>query len=332
VVRFCSLEEHTLGDMRFVFRADASQTIGSGHVMRLSIIAEEAISQGIPCVFIGEINGVDWLTRRVQALGFQQTYQSSKSLPSGRGDVLFVDSYDIRIQHESIKRVEWGLVVVIADEVTPKFEADIFVHPGINDSWFKGDRRFLFSGPSYIPLRKTLKNRPPSNLHEIKRIVVVGGGTDVFRFSNSVARELVNFKEFDSAVFFSDEKDLIQSLDERFEVEQFGSSLDRELLYADLAITTAGTVSLEIAASGIPSGIACATENQRDNYFTLNVLGISTQIGEYSHEDGWKLNSTKIGDLVRGGNNAMSISHSVFDFEGAARIINLVRNNVKLNL
>ena len=59
-----------LNPMRFVFRADASIEIGAGHVMRSSAIAEEAISQGIECVFVGSILDMDWLTDRIRGLGF----------------------------------------------------------------------------------------------------------------------------------------------------------------------------------------------------------------------------------------------------------------------
>ena len=47
--------------MRFIFRADASRENGSGHVMRSSVLAEEAISRGYECIFIGEISDLDWV-------------------------------------------------------------------------------------------------------------------------------------------------------------------------------------------------------------------------------------------------------------------------------
>ena len=50
--------------MRLVFRADASLDIGSGHAMRCSAIAEEAISRGIDCLLVGSLGGVLWLEKR----------------------------------------------------------------------------------------------------------------------------------------------------------------------------------------------------------------------------------------------------------------------------
>ena len=42
--------------MRYVLRADASESIGAGHVMRSSAIAEELIARGENVVFVG----YDW--------------------------------------------------------------------------------------------------------------------------------------------------------------------------------------------------------------------------------------------------------------------------------
>ena len=47
--------------MRYVLRADASQSMGSGHVMRSSAIAEELIARGEDVVFVGQISEIPWL-------------------------------------------------------------------------------------------------------------------------------------------------------------------------------------------------------------------------------------------------------------------------------
>ena len=81
--------------MRFVFRADASIEIGAGHVMRSSAIAEEAISQGIECVFVGSILDMDWLTDRIRGLGFFEVVEPQEFRSSKNSDVLVLDSYTV---------------------------------------------------------------------------------------------------------------------------------------------------------------------------------------------------------------------------------------------
>ena len=102
--------------MRFVFRSDASFSIGAGHVMRSSAIAEEAIDRGISCLFIGEITGIPWLNDRVQNLGFHQVLRNDKEFhPSPNSDVLILDSYSIPTDHKFLEIQHWLQI----DEIDP---------------------------------------------------------------------------------------------------------------------------------------------------------------------------------------------------------------------
>ena len=56
--------------MRYVLRADASQSIGAGHVMRSSAIAEELIARGEDVIFVGQISDLPWVEERIASLGF----------------------------------------------------------------------------------------------------------------------------------------------------------------------------------------------------------------------------------------------------------------------
>ena len=58
--------------MRYVFWADASPLIGSGHVMRSSAIAEEMIRRGLEVVSIGAITGLPWVSNRIKNLGYSK--------------------------------------------------------------------------------------------------------------------------------------------------------------------------------------------------------------------------------------------------------------------
>ena len=82
--------------MRFVFRADASMSIGSGHVMRSSAIAEEAIARGIPSIFVGKISDLTWVSEQIRGLGFIQVLEnSSEFIPDKNRDILIFGSHEI---------------------------------------------------------------------------------------------------------------------------------------------------------------------------------------------------------------------------------------------
>ena len=84
--------------MRYVLRADASESIGAGHVMRSSAIAEELIARGENVVFLGQISGLPWVEERIASLGFTMIHDyPSEFISKPESDVLILDSYEISI-------------------------------------------------------------------------------------------------------------------------------------------------------------------------------------------------------------------------------------------
>jgi spore coat polysaccharide biosynthesis predicted glycosyltransferase SpsG len=107
--------------MRYVLRADASSSVGAGHVMRSSAIAEELISRGKEVVFVGQTNELSWLSSRILSLGFAGINTNSNDFKSDpKNDVLILDSYLIPINDSFIRREKWVAVVTIIDEHTPQ--------------------------------------------------------------------------------------------------------------------------------------------------------------------------------------------------------------------
>ena len=135
-------------------RADSSLKIGSGHVMRLSAIAEELIMRGEIVVYIGQIAELPWLSRRIQTLGFSQILQSpNEYLPDPVSDVLILDSYTLPVDDEFIKPSNWRRVITISDELTPPYSASLVIHPAISEKWVPNKNVKFLAGPKYIPFR-----------------------------------------------------------------------------------------------------------------------------------------------------------------------------------
>ncbi len=311
--------------MRLVFRADASQNIGSGHVMRCSAIAEDAISLGVECIFVGSIQGVDWLERRVRGLGFSNIVQPDLYLHEGKFDSLIVDSYKMQKDDPFLFRSNWKNTVAIVDEATPIYAMDMYIHPGFDSQWFKGDSRKLLTGPMYIPFRKSITKIGVSVNKRIHKIVVFGGGTDTYNFGFEIAKILTRFDNFDTAVFFSDKKIEIKAIDNRFEVFDFGQRLDDEIDSSDLVLTTSGTSSLEIIARGLPLGIVCAVENQNVNYSALGEKDIAAQVGERVSKGMWDFDIEALSKLINDLNYRYSLidnARGTLDLNGSRRILN----------
>lgn len=312
--------------MRLVFRADASPDLGTGHVMRCLSIAEEALRRNIPCVFVGSTGGVYWVQERLASLGIPVTSVSG-SIAFCKSDLLILDSYLKENQNSFITQNDWASTVMIVDEATPLLEADLYIHPGLDSSWFLGDREKLLSGTKFIPLRSAIEKRKFARSGRIEKIVIFGGGTDTFGFAKEMSQILSGMPGFDFASFFSAKSQGIKMRDSRFREFEFGGLLDRELSRADLVFTTASTSSLEIVAREIPLGVACSVPNQHAYFEKLRESGVAVQIGNRSSASGWNLDSRIVHDLISNSgirNELREASKNFIDLDGASRIIDAI--------
>jgi spore coat polysaccharide biosynthesis predicted glycosyltransferase SpsG len=310
--------------MRYIFRADSSRAIGSGHVMRSSAIAEDLIARGREAIFIGAISDVPWVASRIMSLGFSQILESSEAFVSDPGnDVLIIDSYTVSIGDEFIQQKHWRRIVAISDDLTPKYKADLIIHPGISDEWKPNrDVKFL-TGPKYIPFRKSIKKKVKNlSIKETLKILVVGGGTDPFNFADEICLVLKNIQGQFHVIIFSN-NNLLAQTDPRFTVVQIGFQLDLEASDADLVFTTASTTSLEFIAREIPVGLGCAVDNQQEYYESLVGAKIAMPVGEFS-EGRWKLDHAKMAELINSGELRKTLeqkSAGLLDLKGAERIV-----------
>jgi spore coat polysaccharide biosynthesis predicted glycosyltransferase SpsG len=310
--------------MRYVIRADASQAIGSGHVMRSSAIAEELIARGEDVVFVGEFSDVPWLVDRINGLGFSQIFSNSESFISDPNtDVLILDSYIVPIDDDFIQQGKWGGIVVIADDVTPPYKTDLIIHPGLSADWIQVSNVKVLAGPRYIPFRKSIKkNHKSSEKLRILEILVVGGGTDSFNFVEAICGALKKIEGNFHAFLFTNSGKLAQ-LDSRFTVVPIGSALDEYSDAAELVFTTASTTSLEFIAREIAVGIGCAIDNQEEYYETLSCAEVASPIGRLI-KNNWEIEESKVALLVQSQELRDALRQKcvgLMDLKGAKRIV-----------
>jgi spore coat polysaccharide biosynthesis predicted glycosyltransferase SpsG len=310
--------------MRYVLRADSSPKIGSGHIMRLTAIAEELIKRDETVVFVGQFTEIPWLASRIFGVGFSQILNSSTEYRSNAlTDVLILDSYYLPIEDPFIEHNKWRGIVIISDELTPKYKADLMIRPGINqdlDPEFHGK---CLSGPKFIPLRKNIKKLPSiARDDESLEILVVGGGTDPFNFVHAISRSLMGSQARFRARFFTNDPFLAE-LDSRFTCIPIGPDLDTFANSAQLVFTTASTTSLEFIAREAAVGIACAVDNQQSYYNSLVEAGVAIPLGHYS-QGYWQLNELNIIEMINSAELREKLrekSSGLIDLKGTIRIV-----------
>ena len=315
--------------MRYVLRADASQSIGAGHVMRSSAIAEELIARGERVIFVGQISSLPWVEERIASLGFTSNYDNPDDFISNpKSDVLLLDSYEIPVGDDFIAPEKWIRIVTVVDEQTPDYSCHLRIHPGLDANWVGDSKVPILAGPKYIPFRTSLlKNmRKASQEQHTLKIAVVAGGSDPYGLVNEIAKILATIpKQFEVYLFSNSLLDSL--LDPRFRAIELGRQLDELTKNIDLVLTTASTSSLEFLARGFCVGIACAVDNQEQYYNSLGELGVAAQFGFRTLDNKWELDKGKIFSLVNSSElrqGLMAKAKGLIDFKGASRIVDVI--------
>ena len=317
--------------MRYVLRADASLSIGAGHVMRSSAIAEELISRGEDVIFVGQISDLAWVEARITSLGFSQIYSNPTKFNSNPdSDVLILDSYEIEINNYFITPENWLHIITIVDELTPTYVCTLRIHPGLDDKWTGNSRTPILAGPKYIPFRSTLTTNLQRNSDEkhALKIVVVAGGSDPYDLVNEIAKILEKIPVVFEVYLFS-RSNLDSVCDSRFRYVQIGQQLDELTRDADLILTTASTSSLEFLARGLCVGVVRAVNNQYQYYNSLGELGVAAQLGHRTLDNNWEIEEQKIITLVTSSKIRQKLkarATGLIDFNGASRIVDAITN------
>ncbi len=293
--------------MRLVILANASPSIGTGHVMRALSVAEEFVAEGWEVDFAGTINGVPWLSEYIQELvNIGACKISTKLEIDKKRDVLLIDSYEISEKDPFIVKSLWKNVVAIVEDFTPSFLADIYIHPGPNCNWEPPDNYFdfqYFMGTQFISVRKSIRELDAvahSKTSTSPRLVIVGGGTDPHKFAPALVDFLSKTDlDFHASVFSSEIEPF--SNDSRFDFFRLGSDLEHSIKTADVIFCTSGTMTWEMLSAGFALGIALATENQELNFNYQVTSHLALNIGEHKINREWNFNEINIVNLLVNG-------------------------------
>lgn len=312
--------------MRLIFRADANPSIGAGHVMRLTSIIEESISRGFETYFVGLIEHLDWvLERLIEINGLNIVGQSIRFVPDRNSDILILDSYNLDVGDPFLNPSRWKSVVTLIDELTPPYKSNLKIHPGLSTDWPTEMR--VLCGPNFIPIRKKVSQPNQSTKEEKLKIVIVGGGTDLFGFSSSIGKFLINLNFDFAATIFLRHESSIPFQDPRFEFQEIGNGLDKKTEVADLIVTTASTTCLEFIASERAIGVFCGIDNQLDYYKNITENGLAAPLGRYEDGD-WSINSDIFTKLITEDSFRKSFQNRTVGFidgKGSQRILDEIQ-------
>jgi UDP-2,4-diacetamido-2,4,6-trideoxy-beta-L-altropyranose hydrolase len=287
--------------MHIAFRCDADSTLGSGHLRRCAVLAQEALDNGAEVSFLMRTDANPLWNSYVPAgasvaastednICHELIRWSDKVSPN----ILVVDHYDLVHNHaEHIARSGARWMMFDNGQATTPIHANI-VHnalPGITESDYahRTDRAQFLLGPAYALLRPEFrKTNTPAGEGKILAILF-GGGSDrgmILRTLRAIDGDLSNWERHvfitsantaldEIRAWSSGKPNIVLHIDEPRVAEK--------LRAATLAITAVGTTINELACLGVPAlGVAIAG-NQIPGGKLWDSAGALNFLGEAEH-------------------------------------------------
>ncbi len=265
--------------MRLLLRADASASIGAGHIARVIAYAERAVARGWPVTFSGRVDNAEWLAARFGELGVPRVPPGSL----GPGyDAVLVDHYGLGDVREEVNAAG-AVLVSIEDDVFGRRPADIVVDSGFAPAARPDDGSgVLLRGVAYAPLREAVvrTRRVPSEppLHVT---VVLGGGAEWATTVGLLLRALRDTElPFVADALVRGEPAVPALLPgQTIRVAAPSPALLDILATTDLAVSASGVTFVELCCLGVPTAAVQLVDNQEAGYRAALDLGLAAGLG-----------------------------------------------------
>ncbi|HEY9688087.1 MAG TPA: UDP-2,4-diacetamido-2,4,6-trideoxy-beta-L-altropyranose hydrolase [Coleofasciculaceae cyanobacterium] len=291
--------------MKIVFRADASRTIGTGHVMRCLALAKTLQSQGADIQFLCrrlEEDLIDWIREEHGFAVETCSATESETLPHPV-DWLIVDHYGLDARWELRMRPQAKKIAVIDDLANRPHDCDLLIDQNYHPDSHRYDpltppecQRFL--GPAYALLREEFKQARQTahpRTGQIRRILISFGGSDPTHETEKVLNALQAVSHpLEVTVILGilhPRADSLPSEFPQFEFLRGVSNMAELLCRADLVIGAGGTSSWERCCVGAPTVVINVADNQVDLSHQLEKIGVIRNLGLSQH--------VQMGDIAR---------------------------------
>ena len=273
-----------------VIRADATPSIGTGHVMRCLALAQAWERVERRAVFVGHIT-VPWVRERLRKEGVSVTYLEGDVAPEQDASILLdevsgydaswvvLDGYHFSLECQKTVRNAGHQLMVIDDyNHLPEYCCDILLNQNSSASTlqYRGEIGTSLLGSDYVLLRQEIisathltKERTPSQ--QIKNILLtLGGGDESHIFDqlnqalNSAEMKGRTIRVIAGSVAVEKWNDVLADSLATIEIVQQPHDMSRHMLWADLCITAGGSTCWELSALNVPFVIFGGTESQKE--------------------------------------------------------------------
>jgi UDP-2,4-diacetamido-2,4,6-trideoxy-beta-L-altropyranose hydrolase len=294
----------SLSSQRLLIRADASEQIGSGHVMRSLALAQAwRDSRGTVCLaarLLPESLKRRWHEEKIEVRQFtgagddaRQTAELAREIGA---DWVVLDGYQFgaEFQH-AIKNAGLMLMVVDDDGRSQDYVADLILNQGpyaVQDLYpRRGSRTELLLGTRYALLRREfIQARPPDQecAPSARRMLVTLGGGDPNNCTRTILEAIAVIEKLTTIAVVGPSNPRATELEQlarraggRITIQRDPPDMSQLMTWADVAISASGSTCWELAFMGLPMLLVVLANNQLPCASSLNKLGVARNLGWY---------------------------------------------------
>jgi UDP-2,4-diacetamido-2,4,6-trideoxy-beta-L-altropyranose hydrolase len=297
---------------RLLIRADASEQIGAGHVMRSLALAQAwQDSGGAVCLaarLLPKTLGHRLSEEKIEIRQLtepsddaQQTVELAREIGA---DWVILDGYQFSAQFQrSIKDAGLRLLVVDDNGGAGHYVADLV----LNQAWdakrdlypSRGSGTALLLGTRYALLRREFSQaRPTDRPHapRAQKLLVTLGGGDPDNCTRTILEAVAVIENLTTVAVVGPSNPRAMELEQlaqraggRINVQRDPPDISPLMAWADLAVSGAGNTCWELAFMGLPMLLVVLAENQRPGATSLTTLGLARNLGWHRELSGDKV-------------------------------------------
>lgn len=257
--------------MNFIFRCDASNTIGTGHVRRCLALANELSKQGNDIQFMSDKTLAGHLCTEIEGNGFPVLATDITNIPKNT-DCIIIDHYGIDAVWERQARQSAKKIMVIDDIANRPHDCDILLdqnyYPNMHERYksLVPMHTIQLLGPQYALLRPEFRDKAYKRQRDgsVKTLFINYGGKDPHQYTLKTLQQLENTALTIHVVMGARDEDVL-SLCQKYpnwHYHENVSSMAEIMMKCDIAIGAGGSSLWERASLGLPSFILSLADNQ----------------------------------------------------------------------
>lgn len=278
---------------KVIFRIDGGHKIGFGHIIRSLTLADK-LGKKDEILFLMKDDSVG--IEKVREEGYEVCLLQDKyDITSDLSCKIFIsDIRDTSVEYMIKARSISECLVTFDDLGKGRHLADVLVDANIDERFNvtsdeqKGNLPLYLFGAPYILLRKEFGSCKKKKINEkVERLLITMGGSDSKGVTLKVAEAIKEMKLNIEVLIIlgrgfrlKDELfDIVQNSYGKFTVLYDEKNIFEHMLWADLAMASAGVTMFELACCGVPTIIIPYDEDQEKNTYQFLERNLIINLG-----------------------------------------------------